>query len=417
MNSILQSGDIHWRHCWRHVSSMQPGRHNGLDLPVPDEDSAAHSRRVVEHICKLIAEEGGSISFAEFMQHALYAPGLGYYVSGTTKFGADGDFVTAPETSPLFAQVLARQCAVVLEQIDNGQIMELGAGSGALAATLLSKLSTLNALVDRYFILEVSPDLRLRQERLLRGQVPELLDRVEWLSGLPADFSGVIVANEVADALPVERFAKAGDCLQQCRVTVENGEFQWRQVAAPAALARAVGDVEKKMGWQLPDGYQSEICLALAPWISDLVGSLQQGFIFMFDYGVTGREYYAPDRHEGWLRCHFRHHAHADPLIYPGIQDLTAWVNFSALADAAVNAGADIAGFVTQAHFLINGGLQEELAGFASLPVSEQLELSRQTKLLTLPGEMGEHFKCIGISRGDITPPSAFRTSDRTHML
>lgn len=396
---------------------MQPGRHTGLDLPAPDEDSAAHSRRVAEHICKLIAEEGGSISFAEFMQHALYAPGLGYYVSGTTKFGAAGDFVTAPETSPLFARVLARQCATVLQQIENGRILELGAGSGALAASLLSKLSTLNALVDRYYILEVSPDLRRRQEEHLRGQVAELSDRVEWLTELPVDFSGVLLANEVADALPVERFTKAGDLVQQCRVIVENGTFRWRRDEAPVALARSVSDVESKIGWKLPDNYQSEICLALAPWIRDLVGSLRQGFVFMFDYGVTGREYYAPDRHEGWLRCHFRHHAHNDPLIYPGIQDLSAWVNFSALADAAVDAGADIAGFVTQAHFLLNGGLQEEFAGFASLPVGEQLELSRQTKLLTLPGEMGENFKCIGISRGDITPPSAFRTSDRTHML
>ncbi len=396
---------------------MQPKRHTGLELPPPDEDSAAHSHRVAQHICERIADAGGSISFAEYMQLALYAPGLGYYVSGTTKFGAEGDFVTAPETSPLFAQVLARQCAAVLEQIDNGQIIELGAGSGVLAATLLGKLAELNALVDRYYILEVSPDLKLRQEDCLRDQVPELLDRVEWLSELPGDFSGVIVANEVADALPVERFAKVGDLLKQSRVAVENGAFQWRQHGAPAALARAVSDVETKIGWQLPDNYRSEICLALAPWISDLVGVLGHGIIFMFDYGVTGREYYAPDRHDGWLRCHFRHHAHDDPLIYPGIQDLTAWVNFSALADAAVDAGADISGFVTQAHFLINGGLQEELAGFASLPVGEQLELSRQTKLLTLPGEMGENFKCIGISRGDIRPPAAFRTSDRTHML
>ena len=396
---------------------MQPKRHTGLELPKPDEYSAAHSHRVAQHICERIADAGGSISFAEYMQLALYAPGLGYYVSGTTKFGADGDFVTAPEISPLFAQVLARQCAAVLEQVDNGQIIELGAGSGVLAATLLSKLSRLNALVDRYYILEVSPDLKLRQEDCLRDQVPELFDRVQWLSELPGDFSGVIVANEVADALPVERFAKVGDFLQQSRVVVENGEFHWRQHEAPEALARAVSDVEIKIGWQLPDNYQSEICLALAPWISDLVEVLGHGIIFMFDYGVTGREYYAPDRHDGWLRCHFRHHAHNDPLIYPGIQDLTTWVNFSALADAAVDAGADIAGFVTQAHFLINGGLQEELAGFASLPVGEQLELSRQTKLLTLPGEMGENFKCIGISRGDIRPPAAFRTSDRTHML
>jgi len=396
---------------------MQPGRQTGLDLPAPDEDSAAHSCRVAEHIGRFIARQGGSISFAEFMQQALYAPALGYYVSGTTKFGAGGDFVTAPEISPLFGQVLARQCAAVLEQIDNGQIIELGAGSGALAATLLNKLSALDALVDRYCIFEVSPDLKRRQEQLLRHQVPELLDRVEWLSELPHDFCGVMIANEVADALPVERFVKAGERVLQCRVAVENGKFQWRQVEAPAALATAVGDIETGLGWQLADNYQSELCLALAPWVGDLVRVMGQGLIFVVDYGVTSREYYAADRHQGWLRCHFRHHAHDDALILPGIQDLTAWVNFSALADAAVNAGAEIAGFVTQAHFLINGGLQEELGGFASLPARAQLELSRQTRKLTMPGEMGEHFKCIGISCGDIAPPSAFRTSDRTHTL
>ena len=396
---------------------MQPERHTGFELPAPDAQSAAHSRRVAEHICQCINEAGGSISFAEFMQHALYAPGLGYYVSGTTKFGSDGDFITAPEISPLFGRVLARQAAAVLEQVDDGQIFELGAGSGVLAATILRKLSLLNALPDRYYILEVSADLEQRQKEYLSSEVPDLVARVEWLSELPGDFSGVIVANEVADALPVERFTMDGGQPKQIRVAVENGEFQWHQGDAPDLLGEAVDGIEKKIGRQFPDNYQSEICLALAPWINDLVKSLSEGLIFLFDYGVTCREYYAPDRAEGWIRCHFRHHAHSNPLILPGIQDLTAWVDFSALADAAVDSGAEIAGYVSQAHFLMNGGLQEELADFTSLAVAEQLELSRQTKLLTLPGEMGENFKCIGLSRGDIAPPAALRESDRTHML
>jgi SAM-dependent MidA family methyltransferase len=399
------------------MKSMQPERHTGFDLPAPDEASAAHSRRVAEYICQRIKEEGGSISFAEFMQHALYAPGLGYYVSGTTKFGRDGDFITAPEISPLFGQVLAKQAAAVLEQVDDGQIFELGAGSGVLAATILRKLSMLNALPDRYYILEVSADLRQRQAEYLSTEVPDLAARVEWLPELPVDFPGVIVANEVADALPVERFTMDGGQPKQIRVAVENGEFQWHQGDAPDLLGKAVDGIEKKIGRQFPDNYQSEICLALTPWINDLVNCLREGLIFLFDYGVTCREYYAPDRSEGWIRCHFRHHAHNNPLILPGIQDLTAWVDFSALADAAVDNGAEIAGYVSQAYFLINGGLQEELADFTSLPVAEQLELSRQTKLLTLPGEMGENFKCIGLSRGDIAPPVAFHESDRTHML
>ena len=397
-------------------SPGQSGRQTGLTLPAPDEDSAAHSRRVAKYIGRLIAAQGGSVSFAEFMQAALYAPGLGYYVSGTTKFGEEGDFVTAPEVSPLFGQVLARQCAEVLGQIDNGQVLELGAGTGALAAAVLDKLAMLGALPDRYYILEVSPDLRQRQERFLRERLPALLDRVTWLSELPVDFCGVVIANEVADALPVERFVRTGDGLMQSRVIADDGSFQWHMDRAPAVLATALAELEAAIGQRLPDNYESEICLALAPWIGDLVGSLQQGCIFLFDYGVTGREYYAPDRSDGWLRCHFRHHAHNDPLILPGIQDLTAWVNFSALAEAAVSAGAEVAGFVTQAHFLVNGGLQDELAEFESLPVDEQIALSRQTKLLTLPGEMGENFKCIGLGR-DIAPPSAFHAADRTHML
>ena len=396
---------------------MQPERHTGLELPEPDEASAAHSRRVAEHICQHINEDGGSISFAEFMQQALYAPGLGYYVSGATKFGADGDFVTAPEISPLFGQVLARQTAAVLQQVDDRQIFELGAGSGVLAATILRKLSMLNALPDRYYILEVSAELQQRQQEYLSSEVPDLAARVEWLSELPGEFSGVIVANEVADALPVERFTKTGGLLKQFRVAVENGSFQWRLDEAPDILAKAVHNIEKNIGRQFPDDYQSEISLALAPWIDDLISGLREGFIFLFDYGVTCREYYAPDRHEGWLRCHFRHRAHGNPLIFPGIQDLTAWVDFSAIAGAAVDSGAEVAGFVSQAHFLINGGLQEELAEFTSLPVTEQLELSRQTKLLTLPGEMGEHFKCIGLSCGNIAPLAAFHEFDRAHML
>ena len=396
---------------------MQPERHSGLELPQPDEASAAHSCRVAEHICQCIEEAGGSISFAEFMQHALYAPGLGYYVSGTTKFGVDGDFVTAPEVSPLFGQVLARQTAAVLEQMDDGQIFELGAGSGVLAATILKKLSMLNSLPERYYVLEVSADLKQRQQEYLSSAVPDLAARVEWLSELPVEFSGVIVANEVADALPVERFTKIGGQLRQIRVVAENGQFHWQQNDVPDLLGDAIDNLEKKIDRPFPDHYQSEICLALRPWTNDLVNCLREGLIFLFDYGVTNREYYAPDRYEGWLRCHFRHHAHNNPLILPGIQDLTAWVDFSALADAAVDSGAAIAGFVSQAHFLINGGLPEELAGFTSLPVEEQLELSRQTKLLTLPGEMGEHFKCMALCRGDITPPAAFRESDRTHML
>jgi SAM-dependent MidA family methyltransferase len=396
---------------------MQPKHRKRPELPELDEESAAHSKRVASHIRQLIKEQGGSISFAEFMQQALYAPGLGYYVSGTRKFGSGGDFVTAPEISPLFGHVLAKQTVAILRQLENGSVFELGAGSGTLAATMLKKLSALDALPDKYFILEISADLEERQKNYLESEVPELAARVEWLSEIPPEFSGVIIANEVADALPVERFTKTDGQLKQDRVKAGRIRFNWHQEDAPQNLRDAVGEIEKDIGCRLPDDYTSEVCLALRPWVADLVHCLREGLVLIFDYGVSRKEYYAPDRGDGWLRCHFRHHAHNDPLILPGIQDLTAWVDFSALASAAVDSGARIAGFVSQAHFLVNGGLQEEIADFQSLDVEEQLELSRQIKILTLPGEMGEYVKCIGISQGDITPPSAFDLYDRTHML
>ena len=396
---------------------MQPAMKHGLDLPQPDPDSARHSERVADHIARAITDAGGVISFAEYMQHALYAPGLGYYVAGTTKFGADGDFVTAPEVSPLFGHVLATQCAQVLAEMGHGDLLEFGAGSGALAVQVLEKLDALDSLPKRYQILEVSADLQQRQEALINEKLPGLATRVEWISSWPSGFCGVLLANEVVDALPVERFTKdAGSVMQLC-VACEQGALRWQRRPAPEPLARAVANIETRLGRELEDGFESEVCLALEPWIARLSEMLTAGMAFLFDYGTSGREYYGPERNEGWLRCHFRHRAHDDPLILPGIQDITSWIDFSALAEAAARAGLDVAGYVTQAHFLIEGGLYEELGEFARKSPQEQLELSRQTKLLTLPTEMGENFKCIGLSRGDVSPPTAFRHADRAHHL
>lgn len=396
---------------------MQPDSQNSLELPTPDAASAAHSLRVAEHIHGQIDAAGGSLSFAEFMHEALYAPGLGYYSAGARKFGPGGDFVTAPEVSPLFGAVLARQCASVLQQLATGQILEIGAGSGALAVSLLQKLSALNALPDQYLILEVSADLRQRQEQKLRAELAHLADRVQWLDRLPENFTGVIVANEVADALPFERVVRRDGVLEQFRVASDGESFHWCALAAPDLLCKAVRKIEDDAGRTFADDFVIEISPGLSNWIADLSMSLARGFIFLFDYGVTRREYYAPDRAEGWLRCHFRHRVHSNPLILPGIQDLTAWVDFTTIAEAAVASGLEVAGFVTQAHFMMHGGLVEEMAAFDNLPVVQGLELSRQVKLLTLPGEMGENFKCIGLDRGDINLPCAFLQADRTHML
>jgi SAM-dependent MidA family methyltransferase len=357
------------------------------------------------------------LSFAEFMQHALYAPGLGYYSAGAAKFGAAGDFVTAPETSPLFAKVLARQCVSVLQGLPAPRVLELGAGSGTLAAELLRSLHARGVDLSSYAILEVSADLRERQEQLLRSTVPEHAQKVEWLHDLPTGFSGVVVANEVADALPVERFQRAGDDVLQHRVVADEQRFCWRLERAPAFLTDVVLHLEDTLGTRFPDGYVSEVSAGLPAWIGDIASSLERGFVFLFDYGVTRREYYARDRRDGWLRCHYRHRAHNDPLVYPGIQDLSAWVDFTAVAEGATNAGMDIAGFVSQAHFLMNGGLEAELAGFTRLSTAAQLEVSRQIKMLTLPGEMGEHFKCIGLTKNQNTTPASFAAFDRTHRL
>jgi SAM-dependent MidA family methyltransferase len=386
-------------------------------LPQPDDASATHSARVVDHICARIENAGGRISFAEFMHEVLYAPGLGYYSAGSTKFGSDGDFITAPEVSSVFGRVLARQCAEVLSGISNGAVFEIGAGSGKLALDMLTAFEDLNALPTNYYILEVSADLEERQRRRLQDELPHLAGRVKWLRELPFDFDGVIVANEVLDALPVERFVKRHSEVMQCCVATGNAGLDWTEARAPERLSAFVAAVEADTGRVLEDGYTSEASLAAPAWIADLARSLRHGAVFLFDYGVSRREYYAVDRVDGWLRCHFRHHAHNDPLIHPGIQDLTAWVDFSSIAAAALDVGLEILGYETQARFLIDGGLAIEMAGFSALPVAEQLALSGQIKTLTLPGEMGENFKCMVLGRGVKSAPSAFQFADRTQTL
>jgi SAM-dependent MidA family methyltransferase len=393
-------------------------QHNeGIALPMPDAASAEQSERCAGYIRERIRDAGGSISFAEFMHYALYARGLGYYSAGTRKFGPGGDFVTAPEISGLFTRVLARQCAEVLRTLGDGSVLEFGAGSGRLAVDLLTALTRLGIPPQEYRILEVSADLRERQHRLLREELGDQADAVVWLDRMPEAHRGVVIANEVVDALPVERFLKRGNKVLQLRVAEEDGEFVFVDEAAPDMLIDAVTAIEKYVGGSLPDRYVSEVSLAVPGFIADLAGALERGIAFLFDYGVSRREYYAPDRGEGWLQCHYRHRVHSDPLMLAGIQDLTAWVDFTAVAEAAVESGLDVSGYVSQAQFLINGGLDEELAGMAGMELESRIELSGEVKLLTLPGEMGENVKCIGLARGDVPRLAAFDSADRTHTL
>jgi SAM-dependent MidA family methyltransferase len=265
--------------------------------------------------------------------------------------------------------------------------------------------------------MEVSADLRERQQRLLREALPGLAGRIRWLDRLPETHRGVVIANEVLDALPVERFMRRGGGVYQLRVCEQGGEFVFVDEPAPAVLANAVAAIEKDIGGRFPDHYRSEVSLAAPAWIADVAQTLEHGMAMLFDYGVSRHEYYAADRGEGWLRCHFRHRAHSDPLILPGIQDLTAWVDFSAIADAAVSAGLEILGYLSQAQFLLAAGIDAELNDFAEMPIESQLQTAAQIKMLTLPGEMGENVKCLCLARGDIPGPTAFDSADRTHAL
>ena len=384
-------------------------------LPVPDSDSRAHEVRVAAHLRECMSE--GAIGFARFMHEALYAPGLGYYTAGASKLGEAGDFVTAPEVSPLFGRVLARQVAEALQRQGGGDILEVGAGSGRLAVDLLQSLKDRGALPHRYLIIEVSADLARRQQELLQTSLPDLLPRIEWLSAWPADFAGVVVANEVLDALPVERFVKRGENVWQLCVEHGDAGFVWTERPAPPPLVAAVDAVEVELGEALTDGFVSEVSLAIPAWIASMAACLKRAVVFLFDYGISRREYYAADRADGWLRCHFRHHAHNNPLVLTGIQDLTAWVDFTAVASAATASGLDVLGYAPQAQFLFGAGLEAETAALADAPLQRQVALSGQIKTLTLPGEMGEHFKCLALGQGDVTPPSAFDFADRTHTL
>lgn len=386
-------------------------------LPSLTPDEAEHSAQLTERIRDAIDAANGWISFEQFMRMALYEPGLGYYSAGSTKLGASGDFVTAPELSPLFSRCLANQCIEVLERVEGGAILELGAGSGAMASDMLLELYAQGRAPERYFILEVSADLRERQRATLEQRAPALAARVQWLEAWPKDFRGVIVANEVLDAMPVQRFRIRGGEVCTIGVTWQLGQLDWSEVRADAALEAAVRTIEANLGEPLPDGYASEINMTLAPWIDGLAASLREGVALFIDYGLPRRQYYRPERREGTLLCHFRHRFHDDPLINVGVQDVGAWVDFTAVAESASAAGLNVAGFTTQAHFLIGAGIEQFIAQLGEADITLRVQLARQAMLLTLPGEMGERFKVIGLSRGFEHPLRGFSVRDLAASL
>jgi len=369
-------------------------------LPAPDPAAAAHGARLLDHIRADIVAAGGAITFARFMELALYAPGLGYYRAGARKFGSGGDFVTAPELSPLFSRCLARQCQEILAALGGGQIVELGAGTGVMAADILLELRALDALPERYAILDLSGELRQRQRQTLTERAPELLERVVWLDTLPEPgWRGVVLGNEVLDALPVERFRITAHGPRRLMVTWTGAGLDWIEGAEDPAVTAAVARIEADLGWRLPDGYVSEYAPQLDPWLRAIAEPLAAGALLFVDYGYPRRDYYHPERTAGTLLCHYRHRAHDDPLILPGLQDITASVDFTAVADAALAAGLEVAGYTTQNHFLFGCGLMELLAEVDAADLVRYLDLTRQVKLLTLPGEMGDRFQVIALTR------------------
>jgi SAM-dependent MidA family methyltransferase len=339
------------------------------------------------------------------MELALYAPGQGYYSAGSRKFGAEGDFVTAPELGPTFAECVAQAVAPVFRQLGDGaNFFELGGGSGAFAEAALRHLDALDALPTRYWMLEPSAELRARQqERLRESLAPALFARCEWLDGPPeSEWRGLLFANEVLDALPTPRFViHDGEVFEEHVVVDANGIFLRVDQPADAMLHAAVRHVERDNEAPLPEGYRSEILPQLPYWIQAVGGLLKDGVMLFVDYGYPRREFYLPERSEGTLVCHYRHRAHHDPFFLPGLQDLTAFVDFTALAEAGVNAGFDLAGYCTQASFLLGNGLQQRLEAIAGIPdEAERYRHHQEIKKLTLPGEMGERFQVMAFQRG-----------------
>ena len=391
-------------------------------LPPPGADALAHSERLRQLIQEQVFAAGGSIPFSRFMELCLYAPGLGYYSAGATKFGATGDFVTAPELGPLFAACVADSVAPVLRQLGpEADFVELGGGSGAFAEVALKRLLALDALPARYAILEPSADLRERQQQRLRERLnPLLADLVEWLDEPPQqEWNGVLFANEVVDALPTPRFTlRDGEVLEEHVALDGEGRFIRQDRPADALLAAAVRHVERQLKAPFADGYRSELLPQLPYWLQAVIGRMQAGALLFVDYGHPRREYYQPQRDDGTLRAFRAQHVVADLYAHPGLQDLTASVDFTALAEACEGAGFEFAGYCNQASFLLGNGLAERLeeAEGKARDEAARLRLRQEAKQLTLPEAMGERFQAMGFAR-DVEFGAAFLVGDLSWRL
>jgi SAM-dependent MidA family methyltransferase len=413
-----------------------PGPSTHTNLPAPDRAQQAHSARVVAAVHAALTVAGGWLPFDEYLRIAMYAPGLGYYSAGAVKFGAAGDFITAPELSSLFGYCVARQCAPLLAALAEGgapgTLLELGAGSGRLAGDVLTRLESLGSLPAEYLILEVSADLKAWQQARIAALEPALAGRVHWIESLPATpIRGVIIANEVADALPFKRFVATATGVDELGVAAAgNDGLRWQPRAATRSLRQELERLQAGPGAaSFATGFQSECCLLLDGWLSSLGATLAEGAVLLFDYGVGRRDYYHPERSRGTLRCHYRHRAHDDPFLLPGLQDITAWVDFTRAAEAADAAGLEVAGYCTQAAFLMGAGIHEELQQAATIDVSNAVtgdagaggvaaaRRAAEARQLLLPGEMGENFKALALTRALELPLRSFALQDLRRAL
>ncbi|MFQ5995555.1 MAG: class I SAM-dependent methyltransferase [Acidiferrobacterales bacterium] len=394
----------------RHV--FQEAARCAGSLPTPSEEECAHGDRLVAVIREEISACGGSIDFARFMELALYAPELGYYRRSTRKFGEAGDFITAPELSPVFAHCLARQCQQVIAELGGGDIIEVGAGSGVLCVDLLRALEHLDCLPDHYYILEVSAALKHRQRELINRKLPHLATCVEWLAGLShGPLQGVVLGNEVLDSMPVHRFRVSDDGIRELRVTWRDDRFAWIDVSASQVIDDRVQPLA------LPRGYNSEIGLHAEAWVRSVGRTLTRGVLLLIDYGFPRTEFYHPQRHEGTLMCHYRHRSHDNPLILVGLQDITAHVDFSAIAQAGREAGLSLFGYTSQAAFLLSSGLDDTLAAHDPDGGRAHLELMHQVDRLTSPAQMGELHKVIALGRSVESRLLGFSMQDRRSRL
>lgn len=387
------------------------------ELPAPSDLAQQHSEKLITLIKNEIAQNNGAISFQRYMELALYAPGLGYYAAGSEKLGEEGDFVTAPEISPLFSQTLAN---AVLPALNSGQIiLEVGAGRGRMAADILVYLKQKNKLPKEYWILELSADLRERQKQTIAETIPEFLENVKWLDELPEQFSGVVLANELLDAMPVQLFQKTDNDINEVNVVWLDDKFSFQLKSSfDERLIHRVKNIEDENDVEFNSGYISEINFAAEDWIKSIAERLQQGVIVLIDYGFPRHEYYHEQRAQGTLMCHYRHRTHPDAFVYPGLQDITAHVDFTAMADAALEVDLKVMGYTNQVSFLMGAGILELAAlNEEGISLKQQMEMASQIKKLTLPHEMGELFKVIGFSKNCNVSLPAFEFRDLREYL